>query len=715
MKKIMLCIVSTLLMVGIVASNPAILELSTAVYAAVEETGSDTDNPDGESDGDSAAISEQAAEQLQQLVTEQEIMALVYLADEYIVRSSASREGDAVLTVASGQQVHIEDILVNELGEVWAKTSLFYEDGHFEGYILREYLACSDERFLAWEMEHINQPNEPTARSFARSAAQQDISQFPASYQPALYALKAQRPNWTFVKMDTNLDWSYVVREEMKNNRSLVPDSWPAEMKSGPYGQGWSQASEGALKYYLDPRNWLAEDHVFQFELLTYNAKYHTEGAVQNFLKNSFMKGVVPKDSRTYARVFCDVGKELGVSPFHLSSRAYQEQGSKGTSPLISGTYPGYEGYYNYYNISASGTTNTQVFVNGLTRAKKEGWNTPVKSIRGGADLISKNYIRQGQDTSYLQKFDVDPTGGLFWHQYMQAIMAPANEGKFIRGLYADAGALDNTFVFKIPVYNNMPAAACPMPKASYDVNIPIRANYTDNQIYLDGVPYTAQTNNGNYTVTAPNGHAKTAVMYRYQNNIPVGMYVWTLTYRNGSYTATPRPEFENLLTYHGFSIRITGRAGIRFKTGLNKNTRANLLSSGGLSGYRLKEYGTLVMSDENRAQYPFILGGTKVSKGVSYGTGSNGQFINAVYELVNNRYRYTSVLIGLPPEQYKTAFAFRGYIRLTDKSGQNVTIYGPPVARSIYSIAEQVLTDKDYPDGSASNDFLQKIIDDAK
>lgn len=49
-----------------------------------------------------------------------------------------------------------------------------------------------------------------------------------------------------------------------------------------------------------------------------------------------------------YASTFMDVAKSSGVSAYHIASRIKQEQGKKGTSPLISGTYSGYEGYYNY-------------------------------------------------------------------------------------------------------------------------------------------------------------------------------------------------------------------------------------------------------------------------------------------------------------------------------------------------------------------------------
>lgn len=85
------------------------------------------------------------------------------------------------------------------------------------------------------------------------------------------------------------------------------------------------------------------------------------------------------------------------------------------------------------------------------------------------------------------------------------------------------------------------------------------------------------------------------------------------MEYRNNAYVATEQPELTDLLTYHGFSIRITGKAGIRFKTGISTDLRARLLN-GGVNGYSLKEYGTLVMNNANRASYPMIKGGEKSS-----------------------------------------------------------------------------------------------------
>lgn len=422
---------------------------------------------------------DEASAALRESVADREIMAVVYLSDYYEVKETPSREGETVLEVPSGQTVFIQDVCLSKQNEVWMQIVLDYEGQEYEGYISRNNLACSDERFLAWEREY----NLAIPINYAADAQRvsADIAQFPVSYQPALTALKAIHPNWVFVPMNTGLDWNSVIANELTGGKSLVHKSFPDHLKNGAYDDGnWFYATEGVLKLYMDPRNSLTEDAIFQFEQLTYNATYHTEEALERFLQNTFMNSnqKAPGTVMTYAHIIWAVGAEATrqVSPFHLASRIYQEQGN-GNSALISGTYPGYVGLYNYFNVGASGTTATEVIVNGLTYARNANpqWNNAYYSILGGADVISANYIRKGQDTLYLQKYNVNPSGSypLYTHQYMQNIAAPTSEAKTIRNLYKNAGALESPFVFKIPVYNNMPAEACPMPVAEQfsDVN----------------------------------------------------------------------------------------------------------------------------------------------------------------------------------------------------------------------------------------------------
>lgn len=672
-------------------------------------------------DAETAEWIEEAGEALREIAEERDIMALVYLADEYPVRSTPSYESDTVVNVLCGQLVNILDIYVDDAFEVWEYVKLEYNGAEYCGYVPRAYLAVSDSRFLEWEEYYGMNPGYTTyALEEGERAVYPDIEQFPESYRAALTALKEQHPNWTFVKMNTTMDWNSVISSQLEGGKSLVYKTFPDWAKNGLYDSGnWYYATEAVLKIYMDPRNSLTEDAIFQFEQLTYNEEYHTLEAMQKFLNNTFMNDSKPApgmDTMTFAELFWYLGKEEGreVSPFHLAARVLQEQG-QGNSPLISGTYPGYEGYYNYFNIGATGTTNEQVIISGLDYAKSHGWQGAYFSIQGGADFISANYIKKGQDTLYLQKFNVNPNGAYkpHTHQYMQNISAPTTEALSIKKLYANANSLDSTFVFKIPVYENMPAEPCKEPGESLDIVLQLPAGYSDTAVWLDGVPYQGTLGNGTITVTAGDKTAKTAVMYQYnENNVPTGMYVWSLSYGKDAYIVTPQPELENLLTYHGFSVRITGKTGIRFKTGINIDLRRRLILEG-VNGYKLTEYGTLIMTAKNSEIYPMVKGGEKTLRGVNYGTDDNGVFKNVVYEAVGDRYRYTSVLTGLPVEQYQTDFAFRGYAVL-EKDGEQIILYGPRQARSIYFLAKRLLDMGMYGEETESYQYLQKIVSDA-
>ena len=669
-------------------------------------------------DEEDRAWIEEAGAALEEIVQEREIMALVYLCDDLAIRGEADNNSETVVTVPSGQMVEIQGVTVDEEYQVWERVSAEVSGTVYEGYIPREYLACSDERFLEWEELYGMNPGAAVMLTGENATGvYADIEQFPESYRPALEALKQQHPNWTFVRQNTGLDFQTVINNELQGGKSLVYKSYGDYCKEGQHSPNWYFASEDILKLYMDPRNSLQENAIFQFEQLTYNESYHTEAAVESFLNNTFMNSgsPAPLTDMTFSHIFWAIGAEQQVSPFHLAARVYQEQG-QGTSPLISGSYPGYEGYYNYFNISASGSTNEQVIINGLTYARNNNWNNAYASILGGANVISANYIKKGQDTLYLQKFNVSPTASnpVYTHQYMQNISAPTSEALSMKRLYESAGALENTFVFKIPVYENMPESPCPMPTFSTNVVLQVPAGYDASTIYVDGIPYTPQVRNNRRIVTVPDGNAQAAVVYRYnENGAPIGMYVWTLEYRNNAYAVTEQPDLADLLTYHGFSIRITGKAGIRFKTGISTDLRARLLGDG-VNGYYLKEYGTLVMNNANRVSYPMIKGGEKVISGLAYGTDAGGAHQDSIYETVNGRYRYTSVLVGLPASQYKVEYAFRGYIILT-KDGRDITIYGPAMARSIYSLAEQVLNMGTYSQGSDADTFLRKLISDAQ
>lgn len=683
----------------------------------------------------------EAGQALRQIVEDREVMALVYLCDEYELRSDASEDSAAVVTVPSGQMVEILDVTVDEDGQVWEKVSTDMSGTDYIGYVRRDYLACSDERFLEWEEYYGMNPGGAAMLAADGQGNYADIEQFPAGYQAALKELKKKYPNWIFVRYNTELDWNTAVTNEMQGGRSLVSARSPDWAKGEYYGAGWYNASREVLEAYMDPRNALREGAIFQFEQLTYNETYHTEEAVKAFLENTFMNSSAdaPGTNMKFYHIFYMIGQEENrkVSPFHLAARVLQEQG-KGTSPIISGTVEGYEGYYNYFNVGANGKTTEDIIHNGLEYAKNHEWKGAYFSILGGANLLTNSYIRNGQDTLYLQKFNVNKNSpyGLYQHQYMQNISAPTSEAANVFKLYSSANALNNSFVFKIPVYQNMtgepdptptPTATptptptvtpeptvTPTPVPSTKITLEIPEGYDDKVVYIDGIEYAVQSKDGAVTLELPDDTAGSATVMRYNaKGVPVGMYVWTLEYNDYAYEVTAQPKLTDLLTYHGFSIRITDKSGIRFKTGISADLRKKLLQTDGVDGYRLKEYGTLIMTDANRKTYPMVVGGQKVLQGMAYGTDASGTFKDSIYETVDNRYRYTSVLVGMPASQYKVDYAFRGYLTLT-KGGRDITIYGPTVAKNIYYLAEQLLQMKIYEEGSDADLYLRKLIQDA-
>ena len=112
------------------------------------------------------------------------------------------------------------------------------------------------------------------------------------------------------------------------------------------------------------------------------------------------------------------------------------------------------------------------IITNALTYAKNNEWNTLEKSIDGGVKKISTSYIGRGQDTLYLQKFDVDNSDNqLYWHQYQQNVMAAQNEGITIRETFEEINSIDSSYTFVIPVYTNMPEQVSEKPSKDKVIN----------------------------------------------------------------------------------------------------------------------------------------------------------------------------------------------------------------------------------------------------
>lgn len=381
-----------------------------------------------------------------------------------------------------------------------------------------------------------------------------NISAFPASYQSYIKSLISAHPNWVFEPYNTGIDWNELVAYQKAKDRSLIEKSSNPEIyfskepgnydaATGTYigksGANWVVPNDETIMHYLDPRNFLNDSDVFMFLKLSFNEAVHTANNIEVLLGNSWMHNRKLEDdsSMTYAQAFEKSGKETQVSSFFLAARVIQENGS-GTSALISGTYPGYEGYYNYFNHGAYGSTEAEIIVNGLNSAKQNGWNTRYKALYGGANTLATKYIARNQYTLYFQKFDV--VNGISYHQYMQNIQAPFYEGRTMRKAYNNVGLLEEAYVFSIPIYNNMPASACPLPDKAVPTATPIVSTPPAATVSVGAVDKLSGTMTVNITnVSSGNGEVKLEVRAYSQVNGADDLKVYNPVLSNdGSYTA---------------------------------------------------------------------------------------------------------------------------------------------------------------------------------
>ncbi len=309
---------------------------------------------------------------------------------------------------------------------------------------------------------------------------EQELSKFPCDYQNKIKQLHSIYPNAVFVAQNLFFDWSKykevpvawndMVKAETAANKSWIGSTQPAAYRTSTCRQWsgstctWYEASKAGVEHYLNPYNFLDERYVFMFESQLYNPNQTEDGIENMFSGSAFLSHKnCPGSNKTYAQVIMEAAQTHGLSAYMLAARIKQEQGS-GTSPLITGKHPGYEGYYNYFNIKAAGSNTTEIANNGLAYAKEQGWNTPYKSIVGGAKFLRSKYIGandkynvKGQMTGYLQKWD--PYGPQYaGQQYMQNIMAPYSEASSTYKTYASFSNYKNLkYVFYIPIFVGAP------------------------------------------------------------------------------------------------------------------------------------------------------------------------------------------------------------------------------------------------------------------
>lgn len=286
-------------------------------------------------------------------------------------------------------------------------------------------------------------------------------------FKEKIKSLQAQYPNWTFKVFYTDLEWSDVIANEYTGHnsgpRNMIQatsnyqGAWICPICSYSNGS-WRCASQQAIEYMMDPRNSLNSSDIFQFEELTLNGC--DMNAINTMINGTFLAG--------HANEIANSANATGINPYYIIARLIQEQGRNGSA-----TSSGASGYYNPFNIGATGNSDAEVIENAINYARNHGWDTLEKAITGGINFIASSYINKGQNTLYLQKFDVDnSSNGLYWHQYMQNLMAAQSEGTTLRNTYSSTNSISSSHTFIIPLYKNMPSTACSRPNGDSSATV---------------------------------------------------------------------------------------------------------------------------------------------------------------------------------------------------------------------------------------------------
>lgn len=467
----------------------------------------------------------------------------------------------------------------------------------------------------------------------ADTSFEQTLKSFPESYRPYIQALHDKHPNWTFEAFNTGLDWNKVLKNEAALSRKLVPaaghsmslgladlksngewawyqtpTAWKAyDDVSGAYNYSannwvsfdtgyWNQASTTAISYIMDPRNWLNESYIYMFEKLSYDGNHDTVELVNSTLHGTFMYNAVcpgAPNNMTYAQVIVEAAKKSKVSAIHLAVRLRQEKGTsndelgKGVSTKDGSHFYQANGvgnavYYNFFNIGAAGSGKQTVINNGGKEAKAEGWTSPYLAIMGGAVKVYTGYIGIGQDTIYFEMFSVVNPDYYYWKQYAQNLTATLTEGSKIYETYKNAGLLNSSFVFRIPVYNNMPSSCKKPASPSGDERTTANPNTRLSGISATLIDMDGKSSNANLTPSFNSERTEYSLVVPYkvsQIKLSASAYAKTssisgtgthsLKVGNNEFNIVCKSEYGTTKTY---KVKVTRAEGSTYLTSLSSS-----------------------------------------------------------------------------------------------------------------------------------------------
>ncbi len=236
------------------------------------------------------AVPEFAGSSQLTLISYADSRSAVINTDRVNVRSGPGTSNSKVATLTAGTAVTVTGETKGSDGYTW--YSISWNGG--SGYARYDYVAVT----------------QVYAASDAAFEQQLSAQGFPESYKNGLRGLHQKYPNWTFTAQKTGLDWNTVITEESKIGRNLVASTSISSWKSietgafdwannywpGFDGATWVQSSKSLIEYYMDPRNFLSDPYIFQFEVQTYDASKQTKAGLEKLVAGTFLEGdaIVP-------------------------------------------------------------------------------------------------------------------------------------------------------------------------------------------------------------------------------------------------------------------------------------------------------------------------------------------------------------------------------------------------------------------------------------
>lgn len=247
---------------------------------------------------------------------------------------------------------------------------------------------------------------------------------FSESYIEDLAALQKAHPNWKFVAFKTGIDFDDAVKGELAG----------------------TPTTETNLRAYLDPRNWLNEKYIFQFESIKKSDAVQSVSSVNAILKNTWManskinyfdtQGIskTVTEVNTYADAMIKASNDTNLSANYIAAKIRQENGrTENTATAVRGDVAPFRGIYNYFNIGAYVTASDGLaWAAGFLKANKDtvlydGTNataSPIVTVSNGQRMTyvkeDGEYYRvtlynelgngkyENKETGYILKSDVN-------------------------------------------------------------------------------------------------------------------------------------------------------------------------------------------------------------------------------------------------------------------------------------------------------------------